>query len=92
MPALHSADLLPGLCREAPGCQGRKARQAKNLERDPHWDLFSTVTSKSAKGGHSADAKEQMTGGSCLELTETAGKPVATAVEGGQQMVHRQLL
>lgn len=30
--------------------------------------------------------------GSCLELTETAGKPVATAVEGGQQMVHRQLL
>ena len=92
MPALHSADLLLGLRREAAGCQGRKARQAKNLERGPHWGLFSTVTSKSAKGGHSANEKEQMTGGTCLELTETAGKPVATAVEGGQQTVHRQLL
>ena len=92
MPALHSADLLPGLRREAPGYQGRKARQAKPLERGPHRGLFSTVTSKPAKGGHSANEKEEMNGGSCLELTETAGKPVATAVEGGQQVIHRQLL
>ena len=59
-----------GSAGEAPGCQGRKARQAKNLERGPHWDLFSTGTRKSAQGGHSAHEKEQMNGGSGLELTE----------------------